>query len=90
MLLGRGADVLVHESTYEHARAELAHARGHSTGVEAARIASEAGAGTLLLTHFSPSVDGERVADEGREIHPHVVAAADQQGLEVVAPASAA
>ena len=81
--LGRGADVLVHESTYEHARAELAHARGHSTGVEAAGIASEAGSGTLLLTHFSPSVDGERVADEARAIHPRVVAAVDQQGVEV-------
>ena len=84
--LGRGADVLVHESTYEHARAELAHARGHSTGVEAGRIALEASAGTLLLTHFSPSVDGERVADEARSIHGRVVAAADQQGLEVTAP----
>jgi ribonuclease Z len=84
--LGRGADVLVHESTYEHARAELAHARGHSTGVEAARIATEAAASTLLLTHFSPSVDGERVADEARAIHPGVVPAADQEVLEIAPP----
>ena len=84
--LGRGADVLVHESTYEQARAELAHSRGHSTGTEAAQIAREAGAGTLLLTHFSPSVDGERVADEARAVHSRVVAAADQQGLDVHAP----
>jgi ribonuclease Z len=81
--LGREADVLVHESTYENARAELAHSRGHSTGVEAARIAAEARAGTLLLTHFSPSVDAERVADEAREIHPRVSAAADLAGFEV-------
>jgi ribonuclease Z len=81
--LAKGADVLVHESTYEHARAELAHARGHSTGVEAARVALEASAGTLLLTHFSPSVDGERVADEARAVHPRVVAAADLAGIEV-------
>jgi ribonuclease Z len=84
--LGRGADVLIHESTYEHARAELAHARGHSTGVEAARVALEASAGTLLLTHFSPSIDGERVADEARSIHPRVVAALDQQELDVAPP----
>jgi ribonuclease Z len=84
--LGREADVLVHESTYENARAELAHSRGHSTGVEAARIASEARAGTLLLTHFSPSVDAERVADEAREIHPRVTAAADLAGIEVGPP----
>ena len=85
--LGRGADLLVHESTYEHARAELAHARGHSTGVEAARVAAESGAGTLLLTHFSPSVDGDRVGDEAREVHPRVVAAADLSEIEV-APGS--
>jgi ribonuclease Z len=81
--LGREADVLVHESTYENARAELAHSRGHSTGVEAARIAAEARAGTLLLTHFSPSVEAERVADEAREIHPRVSAAADLAGIDV-------
>jgi len=81
--LGRGADVLIHESTYEDARAELAHARGHSTGLEAARVAAEASARTLLLTHFSPSVDGERVADEARSIHPRVVAASDLAGIQV-------
>jgi ribonuclease Z len=75
--LGRGVDALVHEATYEDARAELAHARGHSTGVEAARIAAEAGARALLLTHFSPSVEGEAVAEEARSIHPKIIAAQD-------------
>ena len=75
--LGRGVDALVHEATYEHARAELAHERGHSTGVEAARIAAEAEAHALVLTHFSPSVNGEEVAAEARSIHPRIVAAAD-------------
>jgi len=75
--LGKGVDALVHEATYEHARAELAHTRGHSTGVEAARIAAEAEAATLVLTHFSPSVNGDAVADEARAIHPRIVAASD-------------
>ena len=75
--LGRDVDVLVHEATYEHGRKDLAHERGHSTGVEAARIAAEANAATLLLTHFSPSVMGEAVAEEARAIHPRIVAAAD-------------
>lgn len=75
--LGRDVDALVHEATYEDARAELAHARGHSTGVEAARIAAEAGARTLVLTHFSPSVEGEQVAGEARTIHPRIIAAQD-------------
>lgn len=75
--LARDVDALVHEATYEHARAELAHERGHSTGVEAARIAAEARAGALVLTHFSPSVSGEAVAEEARAIHPNIVAAED-------------
>lgn len=81
--LARGADALVHEATYEHARARLAHERGHSTGVEAARIAREAQVGTLVLTHFSPSVDGERVADEARAEHVQVEAARDLVPLEI-------
>jgi ribonuclease Z len=75
--LGRGVDALVHEATYEDARAALAHERGHSTGTEAARIAAEAEAGTLVLTHFSPSVTGDALAEEARAIHPRIVAAED-------------
>jgi ribonuclease Z len=75
--LGRGVDALVHESTYENARAELAHQRGHSTGLEAARIAAEAEAAALVLTHFSPSVDGETIAEEARTVHQKVIAARD-------------
>jgi ribonuclease Z len=75
--LGRGVDALVHEATYEHARSELAHQRGHSTGAEAAQIASRAEAKSLVLTHFSPSVDGAEVAKEARSFHPNVIAATD-------------
>jgi ribonuclease Z len=75
--LGRSADALIHEATYEDARAALAHERGHSTGVEAARIAAEAEARALVLTHFSPSVEGEDVAEEARAIHPRIIAAQD-------------
>jgi ribonuclease Z len=88
--LARGADLLVHEATYEHARAALAHERGHSSGVEAARIAAEAGARSLLLTHFSPSVDGEFVADEARAIHPETIAARDGVAVEVAAAVAVA
>jgi len=81
--LGTVADLLVHESTYEHARADLAHERGHTTGVEAARIARDARCGMLLLTHFSPSVDPEAVAEEARAVHPNVAAASDLSPIEV-------
>ncbi len=81
--LGRSVDVLVHEATYEHARSDLAHERGHSTGVEAARIAADAEAASLLLTHFSPSVDGDAVADEARTIHPRIIAAQDLTEIQL-------
>jgi ribonuclease Z len=83
VVLGQLADLLVHESTYEHARADLAHERGHTTGVEAARIARDARARTLLLTHFSPSVEPQFVADEARAEHQHVIAASDLSPIEI-------
>ncbi len=82
--LGRNADLLVHEATYEHARAQLAHERGHSSGQEAAEVARTAGARRLLLTHFSPSVDVNEVAAEAQLIHAQAVAAQDNEPLEIV------
>jgi ribonuclease Z len=84
--LGKEADLLVHEATYEHARAELARARGHSSGLQAAEVAKEAGARKLLLTHFSPSARVEEVADEARAVFGEVVAAADGVPVELSAP----
>jgi ribonuclease Z len=81
--LGRGVDALVHEATYEDARATLAHERGHSTGLEAARIAAEAEAAALILTHFSPSVSGDALAEEARAVHPRIVAAQDLAAIEI-------
>ena len=83
VVLGSLADLIVHESTYEHARAELAHARGHTTSVEAARIARDARAQRLLLTHFSPSVEPEALAEEARAVHPGAAAASDLSAIEV-------
>ena len=37
------ADLLYHEATYAHAEHKIARERGHSTAVEAARIALKAG-----------------------------------------------
>jgi ribonuclease Z len=51
--LARGVDLLVHEATFAAADAELAATSGHSTTVDAALVAAEAGARRLLLTHIS-------------------------------------
>ena len=51
--LAKGADVLVHESTFLSDKEEGANAFGHSTARQAATIAKEAKARQLILTHIS-------------------------------------
>lgn len=82
--LARGADVLVHESTYgEEMRAE-AEERMHSTAAGAARVALAAGVGRLLLTHFSARHrDVTPLVEEARAVFPNTGAAADLQSFAV-------
>ena len=83
--LADGVDILVCESTYLDADRELAQKHGHMTATEAARIAAEAGAGILVLTHFSrryPSASA--FVQEAEKIHANVVAAED--GLRIQIP----
>ncbi|WP_276354827.1 ribonuclease Z [Cohnella caldifontis] len=65
--LARGADVLVHEATFAHGLAEKAWAYGHSTALQAAEVAREAGARRLLITHFSARYKPEDLAELERE-----------------------
>ena len=51
--LARDADVFVHESTYAQEETDLANQYGHSTCVQVAKLAKQAGAKRLLLTHIS-------------------------------------
>ena len=49
----KGADAIIHESTYSSAEAAMAEERFHSTAAEAARDALEAGCRYLFLVHLS-------------------------------------
>ena len=51
--LAAGVDLLIIESTFLDADAELAAAHGHLTAGQAARVAAECGVRSLVLTHFS-------------------------------------
>lgn len=51
--LADGADLLVCESTFLESEAETAHEYRHLTAAQAARLARDAEAVSLLLTHFS-------------------------------------
>lgn len=62
-------DVLYHESTFLHELKEMADYTGHSTALEAARIARKANVGKLILGHFSNRyADLEVFTTEAREI----------------------
>jgi ribonuclease Z len=53
----RAGDVLFHDSTFTEADRERARETRHSTALEAAQIASDAGVGRLVLTHLSARYD---------------------------------
>jgi len=76
--LARGADLLVTESTYLSGEEDLAAAHGHLTAAQAGAIAAEAGARSLVLTHYSQRhPDVEDFARDARTRFDRVHAARD-------------
>lgn len=59
VVLAHKADVLVHESTFAKNEAKMAHNYYHSTSLQAAEVAKQAGAKKLLLTHISARYTGK-------------------------------
>ncbi|GGH01194.1 ribonuclease Z [Polaribacter pacificus] len=57
----KGADLLYHEATFLEDRIDLAKKTKHSTAMEAAKIAKEAGVGKLVLGHFSSRYKNEEL-----------------------------
>ncbi len=65
-------DVLYHESTFLHDLKEMADYTGHTTALEAARIARKSNVGKLILGHFSNRYHDLNVfTDEAREVFPN-------------------
>lgn len=82
--LARGVDLLICESTYLREDRERAWENGHMTAEDAATIARDAGAGKLVLTHFSQRYPSVRpFVEEARPIHADVVAAVDGEVIAV-------
>jgi len=78
--LAANADVLIADSTFPQADVEHAHATGHSTSGDAARLARTCGVQKLLLTHFSGRLRQEdlpALVEEARAIFPNSEAATD-------------
>ncbi len=74
----KGVSLLYHEATYTEAFADQAAQRHHSTAAQAARCALEAGAGKLLIGHYTSRIRGTApFLAEAQAIFPDTVAVED-------------
>ncbi|MCR8631896.1 ribonuclease Z [Paenibacillus radicis (ex Xue et al. 2023)] len=84
--LAKGANVLVHEATFAEQKKHLAVEYDHSTAMDAARAAREAGVETLILTHISSRYqrdEAELLVQEAKQIHDCTYLARDHWSYEV-------
>ena len=80
----KGVDLLYHESTYPAELESKAKQYFHSTTRQAAVCARDAGAGKLLIGHFSSRVkDISLLQEECREIFPETIAVNDGDIFEI-------
>ena len=82
----RGADLLVHEATFCEEEADRAQETQHSTALEAARIARDAGVHLLALTHLSSRYGAGEVEREARAVFPDTVVPRDFDLIELPYP----
>ena len=80
----RGTTVIYHETTYLQEMAELGASRHHSTTLQAAALAAEAGAQRLLIGHYSSRTEDIRAYErECRSIFPATFATSDGEVYDI-------
>jgi ribonuclease Z len=76
--------LLYHEATFDKTKNDLAKTTGHSTTIDAATTALNAGAKKLLIGHFSARYkDINPLVDEARTVFPETYAAIDGKTFDV-------
>jgi len=81
----KGADLLIHEGTFDSSRKAEAAERSHSTVEDAAKVAKEAGVKKLVITHISPRYSDETDAllQAARKIFPDSIIAEDGMKIQL-------
>ncbi|MDQ2732424.1 MAG: ribonuclease Z [Armatimonadota bacterium] len=81
-----GADLLIHDCTFAADLDDEARISGHSTTVQAAQQALQAGCRRLALTHISARyTDDDLLLTEARAIFPHTFVARDLLSVSIPA-----
>lgn len=80
----RGVDLLYHEATYQKTLEDQAQARFHSTTLQAARCALEAGVKKLVIGHYSSrNLNSKDYENECRTLFPETYAADDGDVFDI-------
>jgi ribonuclease Z len=81
----KGVTLLYHEATFDTSLAKLAKQTGHSTAGDAAKTALKAGAGRLIIGHFSSRYRNINIlVEEARTIFANTQAAIDGDSYEIL------
>jgi len=80
----KGTTVIYHETTYLEELADQGAQRHHSTTLQAARLAKEAGAGKLLIGHYSSrNAEIKSYEAECRSLFPETYATSDGDTYDI-------
>lgn len=80
----KGANILIHESSYAGDESNLASQRKHSTSAEAAKIAKAAKVNRLVLIHISARhSDTKKLLGDAKKIFPNTSVANDGESISI-------
>ena len=79
-----GADLIIHDCTFDDSLSEKASIDGHSTPTQAAGQAKAANAKCLVLSHFSARYsDASSLLEQAKKVFPNTILAEDHLELEL-------